>query len=63
MKDLGQAFMSTFKMQPELTVSHEEKFAELIVRECAWVGNKAESSDSEIRSMYEVILTHFGIEE
>ena len=40
----------------------ELKFAELIVRECAVIANKAENTDAEIRCMYDVITEHFGVE-
>ena len=40
-----------------------EKFAELIVRECAKVANRAENAETEIRCMYDVITEHFGVEE
>jgi len=40
-----------------------EKFAELIVRECAVIANKAENNDTEIRCMYDVITEHFGVEK
>ena len=51
MKDLGQAFMSTFKMQPELTVSHEEKFNE-------WFYGRAENSYALIAEyFYEDVQT------
>ncbi len=40
-----------------------EKFAELIVKECAVIANKAENNDTEIRCMYDVITEHFGVEE
>lgn len=39
----------------------QNRFAELIVKECAIIANKAENSDSELRSMYDVITEHFGI--
>ncbi len=38
-----------------------EKFAELIVRECAVIANRAENNDTEIRCMYDVITEHFGV--
>ena len=41
----------------------QEKFAELIVRECAKVANRAENAETEIRCMYDVITEHFGVEE
>ncbi len=40
-----------------------ERFAELIVKECAVIANKAENNDTEIRCMYDVITEHFGVEE
>ena len=39
-----------------------EKFAELIVRECAKVASRAENNDKEFRCMHEVITNHFGVE-
>ena len=39
-----------------------EKFAELIVQECAVIANRAENNDTEIRCMYDVITEHFGVE-
>ena len=39
-----------------------EKFAQLIVRECAKVADKAEFNNSEFRCMYDVITEHFGVE-
>ncbi len=41
----------------------KEKFAELIVRECAKIANKAENTETEIRCMYDVITEHFGVTE
>jgi hypothetical protein len=40
-----------------------EKFAELIVKECAIIANKAENTETETRCMYDVITEHFGVEE
>ena len=40
---------------------NSEKFAELIVRECAVIANRAENNDTEIRCMYDVITEHFGV--
>jgi len=40
-----------------------KKFAELIVRECAIIANRAENTETEIRCMYDVITEHFGVEE
>ena len=39
-----------------------EKFAELIIRECAEVASRAENSETELRCMYEVVTQHFGVE-
>ncbi len=36
-------------------------FAELIIKECAVIANRAENNDSELRCMYDVIVEHFGI--
>ena len=40
-----------------------DKFAELIVKECAIVANRAENVETEFRCMYDVIVEHFGIKE
>ena len=40
-----------------------EKFAELIVKECAIIANCADNTETEIRCMYDVITEHFGVEE
>ncbi len=40
-----------------------EKFAELIVRECAIIANRAENTETELRCMYDVITEHFGVKE
>jgi hypothetical protein len=42
----------------ELEVKFEEKFAELIVGECAGIANKAEPYQSS-----DLIRKHFGVEE
>jgi hypothetical protein len=42
---------------------YNEKFAELIVRECAKIANHAENTETEIRCMYDVITEHFGVTE
>jgi hypothetical protein len=39
----------------------EQKFAELIVRECAIIANRAENNECEFRSMYNVVTQHFGV--
>ncbi len=41
----------------------EEKFAELIVRECADIGNKAWKEDGEYTYIGDKIKQHFGVEE
>jgi flagellar hook-associated protein FlgK len=38
------------------------QFANLIVKECATVGNSAENNENELRCMYDVITSHFGVE-
>jgi len=40
-----------------------KKFAELIVKECAIIANRAENTETELRCMYDVITEHFGVEE
>lgn len=40
-----------------------QKFAELLIKECAMVANKAENNDSEFRCMYNVVVEHFEIKE
>jgi hypothetical protein len=40
-----------------------KKFAELIVKECAIIANRADNTETEIRCMYDVITEHFGVEE
>ena len=56
------AAQSLVESDGELVFS-KEKFAELIVRECAKVANRAENAETEIRCMYDVITEHFGVEE
>jgi len=46
-----------------ITQKDLEKFAELIVRECAIIANRAENTETETRCMYDVIAEHFGVEE
>jgi hypothetical protein len=41
----------------------QEKFAELIIKECAIIANRADNTETEIRCMYDVITEHFGVEE
>ena len=46
------------------TLTHEvERFALLIVRECAKVAEKAVHNDNEFRCMYDILTEHFGVEE
>ena len=40
-----------------------EKFAELIVKECARIGNKAWKEDGEYTYIGDKIKQHFGVEE
>ena len=40
-----------------------EKFAELIVRECAKIAGKAEYSDTWLEPVEDAIKKHFGVEE
>lgn len=45
-------------------VSNEmKKFAELIIKECAHVANKAENNDKDLRAVYDVIIEHFGVDK
>ena len=48
-----------------ITMSPEEleKFAELIVRECASIAGKAEYSDTWSEPVEDTIKKHFGVEE
>jgi hypothetical protein len=41
-------------------VEHAEKFAEMIVKECANIGERYADGNYEIRNQ---ILNHFGLEE
>jgi hypothetical protein len=40
-----------------------EKFANLIIQECATIANRAENNDLEIRCMYNIVTEHFGVKE
>jgi hypothetical protein len=40
-----------------------QKFAELIVRECASIAGKAEYSDTWLEPVEDAIKKHFGVEE
>ena len=40
-----------------------EKFAELIIRECAAIANRVENDDFWITPVDRIIKQHFGIEE
>jgi hypothetical protein len=40
-----------------------KKFAELIIKECAIIANRADNTETEIRCMYDVITEHFGVEK
>jgi hypothetical protein len=41
----------------------EQKFAELIVKECAKIAGKAEYSDTWLEPVEDAIKKHFGVEE
>jgi hypothetical protein len=43
-------------------VAFETKFAELIIKECAIIANRADNTETEIRCMYDIITEHFGVE-
>jgi len=47
----------------DMPTRQSAKFAELIVKECAKVAERADHSETEIRCMYEVVTEHFGFEE
>ena len=51
---------SFVKYDPEWFVLYNEKFAELIVRECADIGHLYEGGEYEVRNQ---IMAHFGVEE
>lgn len=46
----------------EISSAGLEKFAHLIIEECALVANKAENNDNGFRCMYDVIHEHFGLD-
>jgi hypothetical protein len=67
---------TAFKHQHEKFTSHwdnpvgytvtqffEQKFAELIVKECASIAGKAEYSDTWLEPVEDAIKKHFGVEE
>jgi hypothetical protein len=67
---------TAFKHQHEKFTSHwdnpvgytvtqffEQKFAELIVKECAKIAGKAEYSDTWLEPVEDAIKKHFGVEE
>ena len=39
----------------------QEKFAELIIKECAIIANRAENSETETRCVFDIITDHFGV--
>jgi hypothetical protein len=41
----------------------KQKFAQLLIHECAIIANRADNTETEIRCMYDVITEHFGVEE
>lgn len=40
-----------------------EKFANLIIQECATIANRAENDDRELRCLWVVVTEHFGVEK
>jgi hypothetical protein len=48
---------------PALVGKSVEKFAELIVKECAKIAGKAEYSDTWLEPVEDAIKKHFGVEE
>ena len=49
--------------QHRLLKGFAEKFAELIVKECASIAGKAEYSDTWLEPVEDAIKKHFGVEE
>ena len=47
----------------DLPKEFTEKFAELIVKECASIAGKAEYSDTWTEPVEDTIKKHFGVEE
>jgi hypothetical protein len=45
------------------TEFNKQRFAELLIKECAMIANQAENNDSEFRCMYDVVIEHFGIKD
>ena len=45
----------------EISAEGLERFAKLIIDECAIVANRAENNDNELRCMSDVIYEHFGV--
>lgn len=43
------------------SVENFNKFAELLIKKCAMLANRAENNDNELRCMYDVITEHFGV--
>jgi sulfur relay (sulfurtransferase) DsrC/TusE family protein len=61
-----QANEEIMKDKPSFLVTNamwKEKFAELIVRECASIAGKAEYSDTWTEPVEDTIKKHFGVEE
>jgi hypothetical protein len=54
---------SFVKYDPEWFVLYNEKFAELIVRECADIGNNAYSDVGNYTYIGDKIKQHFGVEQ
>lgn len=38
-----------------------ERFAELLIKECAIIASKAENNENELRCMYDVIVERFNL--
>ncbi len=61
----GKEVAKALDAKKEIPVFNEqevllERFAELLIEECAMVANRAENNECEIRSAYEIIKSHFG---
>jgi len=50
-----------YRTEFQLTDENIEKFAELLIKECAIIANRADNTETEIRCMYDVITEHFGV--
>jgi hypothetical protein len=56
------AFKANKDLDGNVPIGFAEKFAELIVRECASIAGKAEYSDTWLEPVEDAIKKHFGVE-